>query len=179
MLHSDNAVWAVQNIKPIVKHARGNPYERARFLAFLVHIVGDMHQPLHAATLISPQFPKGDRGGNLYKIIHQGKSMALHRFWDEGGGIFIGDESVATVNEIAAKITTLYPPSFFSEAIKDHDPSHWAIESFEQAKTKAYQTPINQPVNEDYIKQSQAIAAKQIALAGYRLSALLNLLLKG
>lgn len=57
-------------------------------LRFLVHFVGDLHQPLHAATMYSAEFPDGDLGGNYYKIQVPGSSYTtnLHSFWDSGAG---------------------------------------------------------------------------------------------
>ena len=50
----------------------------------MIHIIGDIHQPLHTATLFSAEFPKGDMGGNLFEIIYLKKKSykELHEFWD-------------------------------------------------------------------------------------------------
>lgn len=50
---------------------------------FLVHLVGDIHQPLHTVSLWDNQFPKGDQGGNLFAISFQNISN-LHALWDSG-----------------------------------------------------------------------------------------------
>ena len=65
---TDNAVWAINHLLPIIGNTKANRFERARSLAFLVHIVGDLHQPLHSITRISAAHPEGDHGGNLYFI---------------------------------------------------------------------------------------------------------------
>ena len=47
------------------------------YLRLLIHIVGDVHQPLHVGR-------KGDRGGNDIKVTWFGESSNLHKIWDEG-----------------------------------------------------------------------------------------------
>lgn len=59
--------------------------ERSLFARYLVHLVGDIHQPLHSVSLYNRTFPKGDAGGNLLKIrILNGTSQNFHSFWDSG-----------------------------------------------------------------------------------------------
>ena len=51
----------------------------------MIHIIGDIHQPLHATTLFSEdEFPAGDKGGNDFKIVYLKKKSLnnLHSFWD-------------------------------------------------------------------------------------------------
>ena len=88
LVDTDNIVWAINNIKPVIKYKYTNAFERARFLAFLIHIVGDIHQPLHTVSYISAAYPNGDQGGNLYFIRYQNERIKLHRFWDSGLGVF-------------------------------------------------------------------------------------------
>jgi len=57
---------------------------RAVALAWLFHLVGDVHQPLHTAQVFTTEFPNGDRGGNEICVRSPSgrKPMDLHRFWD-------------------------------------------------------------------------------------------------
>ncbi|CUG90640.1 single-strand-specific nuclease, putative [Bodo saltans] len=57
--------------------------ESAFWLTFLVHLVGDFHQPLHIATLFNPMFPKGDQGGNRFYIYVNNSRTNLHAFHDD------------------------------------------------------------------------------------------------
>jgi hypothetical protein len=45
-----------------------DPELRAAQLSFLIHLIGDMHQPLHCASFFGPGYPKGDRGGNDFYV---------------------------------------------------------------------------------------------------------------
>lgn len=57
--------------------------EKSMMLRYLVHVVGDVHQPLHSAELIDEKkFPKGDMGGNLFEIKYSPTIVNLHEFWD-------------------------------------------------------------------------------------------------
>ena len=59
--------------------------ERALFARYLIHLIGDIHQPLHSVALYNHTFPKGDAGGNMLKIkLPNGTSYNFHSFWDNG-----------------------------------------------------------------------------------------------
>ncbi|HTM64170.1 MAG TPA: S1/P1 nuclease [Gammaproteobacteria bacterium] len=179
VIDTDNAVWAVQRIQVIVKNKNANPYDRARFLSFLTHIVGDLHQPLHTTTLFSAKHPNGDKGGNLFKIMYNGKLMNTHTLWDSGVGSFEGKNGRATdhAKELAVNIMQEYPVSGFGTQAQDLDPEHWAHEGFENSKKYVYSTPENEVPSSAYINNGKQVAEKQAALAGYRLANLLNSLL--
>jgi hypothetical protein len=177
LLDTDNAIWALKMIEVIVKNNHANPYERARFLAFFTHIVGDLHQPLHAVTLISQVHPDGDRGGNSYAVLYQSKKINLHKLWDEGLTMFAGESSPERISQLTQTITTLYPEKYFGDKINNLTPDDWASENLAIAKQYVYNTTENQPVSAEYIESGQKIAEQNVALAGYRLARLLNQLL--
>ena len=59
------------------------PFEKKAFyFMFLMHLMGDIHQPLHNIRLFSQNFPRGDSGGNAIPIKYQGILGNLHEFWD-------------------------------------------------------------------------------------------------
>src|SRR6185312_2332386 len=57
MVDSDNAVWALEHIISSLKKKPVSLYEQSRLLAFLLHIVGDLHQPLHNVSWVSATHP--------------------------------------------------------------------------------------------------------------------------
>ena len=67
-----NVTWAIdQIIKTLTDHRHpkfDNTLSRSFSWRYLIHIVGDIHQPLHATDMYSQKFTKGDLGGNLFKI---------------------------------------------------------------------------------------------------------------
>ena len=175
LIDSDNAVWALKQIMPIVAYDKANVFERARFLAFLVHIVGDLHQPLHAVARVTASLPAGDEGGNLFKIKHSASN--LHSLWDSGLGVFSGGTSPANITALAHTVTTLYPQEYFGARVNDLRPDHWADDDLELAKSTVYNLSENQAPSTGYIGVGKTTAEQQAALAGYRLAALLNQLL--
>lgn len=180
IIDSDNAVWAMSKIRMFFANSKANPYERARFLAFFVHIVGDLHQPLHTVSLVTPKFPKGDRGGNDYIVIYKNAHVNVHKLWDGGVGAFetpYSENEEARATELstqAAVIEARFPQAYFSDQLIRSEVQQWLKEGMDLANAHVYTTPENQNLSEEYLKQGSAIAEQQVALAGYRLASLLN-----
>lgn len=59
-------------------------FEKSLLMRYLVHVLGDIHQPLHASSLFNDRFPKGDQGGNLFKIKYSKDIEQLHKLFDSG-----------------------------------------------------------------------------------------------
>ena len=53
-------------------------------IRLLIHYVGDFHQPLHCATRVNKNYPKGDLGGNMFKLTEDDLGE-LHAVWDSIG----------------------------------------------------------------------------------------------
>lgn len=76
-LKEENAINGI--IKQKDKARGGDQIERAAATTWLLHLVGDIHQPLHASTRYSENFPTGDRGGNLAMVrINSGATRPFH-----------------------------------------------------------------------------------------------------
>lgn len=181
---ADNVVWAVKQIEPIISNSKANPYERARFLAFLVHIVGDIHQPLHTVGRISATNPEGDHGGNLYFVkyplknpLKNPQSMTLHKLWDQGIDLFSNDTSSSNIASLSNLITSLYPEKYFGSKVDDLTPENWADEGLAISQAFVYSTPEEQVPNENYSAKGKEVIEERIALSAYRLANLLNDLL--
>ena len=93
---SVNSVATVQQaIKALKANLLKNTAERALFVRYLIHVVGDIHQPLHSAALYNSTFKNGDAGGNLLKIkMKNGTLMNFHSFWDSGAQLLQNDSYV-------------------------------------------------------------------------------------
>jgi hypothetical protein len=176
-IDSDNGVWALNTMQRIVKNENANEYERGRFLAFLVHIVGDLHQPLHTVSRITSKTPKGDAGGNKVYVHYKGKRVNLHTIWDEGAGAFTGEASPENAELLAKSIAARYPQQHFAARAKDLDANTWTKEGMENAKKYVYSTQEDAEVTTAYIENGRQLAEQEAALAGYRLAEMLNTLL--
>ena len=78
-----NILTAMAENESVVKNE--NDGERSAVaLAWLFHLVGDIHQPLHTAQLFTVEYPEGDRGGNeiCVRVTQAEQPIELHRFWD-------------------------------------------------------------------------------------------------
>lgn len=180
LVDTDNAIWALNQIKVVVQNNQSNPFERARFLAFLIHIVGDVHQPLHTVSRISAAHPAGDEGGNLFLINYkEGVTQIknLHQLWDGGVGAFEFNPETTKIDPLAKSITSHYSEAFFGSQILDVDPTDWAKEGYQLATNVVYKIPENERPITSYIISNQQVAQQRVALAGYRLAELLNELL--
>jgi hypothetical protein len=146
-------------------------------LVWLLHLVGDVHQPLHAASRFTHSQPDGDAGGNRVKIeCGEGcDATDLHTFWD----IVLGTSENPKAAIEAAK--ALPAPDARLASIADE--RVWTKESFELAKADAYAPPIGVgggpfALSDSYKSKALEIAKQRVALAGARLANLLNAALK-
>lgn len=112
------------------------PADKAIALSWLLHLVGDAHQPLHAAGFFSRAFPESDRGGNHFFVQPPGRQpVKLHAYWD---GALGRSEVLRTAVNRAIELRTAHPQESLPE-VGTMDPTRWLLESFELAKDKAYQ----------------------------------------
>ncbi|WP_133135579.1 S1/P1 nuclease [Legionella rowbothamii] len=172
---TDNAVWALAQINHVLSNKDVPLSERARFTSFLVHITGDLHQPLHAISRSNKELPQGDQGGNLFWVKdprHPESLITLHALWDSSFGLF-KDLSDEQIQRIAQEITNTYPRDYFSNQELNAPPQVWAQESYSLAKNWVYATIENEVPTLEYQQQSQELIKQRIALAGYRLTLLL------
>ena len=175
-----NAVTEVEDFTKILQDRSKPDAQRAEALRFLIHIVGDLHQPLHATARETDALPKGDRGGNSFLILppagQERGPKNLHSLWDGGAGLLqsypreIGRD--VAIAQARALVATVPRSSLPNEA--ETNPDKWAEESFAAAKAQVYATPEGAVPSADYIERSRTLVARRLALAGYRLADLLN-----
>jgi hypothetical protein len=148
-----------------------DPEERLVALKFLLHFVGDMHQPLHSSD-------NHDKGGNAVKVIVDGfphkARDELHAFWDTQ---FVDDQAASPTDlakQLLARITTDQKAQWEKGSIDD-----WAMEAYAIAKADTYGNPplstdTVQHLNGGYVAQAEKDVALQLSRAGVRLAAMLN-----
>jgi hypothetical protein len=151
-----------------------DPQQRADDLAFVLHLAGDLHQPLHCVTRVNDEHPapEGDRGGNGFHL--KGKVKNLHSLWD--GLIVVGDNtSEQELKNLAAEIAGELPESSFSsDELENDDPEAWAREGYALAVTAAYRgIEEGAAPGDDYLDAARQLARRRAALGGYRLARML------
>jgi hypothetical protein len=153
-------------------------------LIWLLHLIGDVHQPLHAATRVTQEDPAGDAGGNKVRLKGDASSN-LHSYWDDlpGSDCRFCNNKIPCVDR--AMVLGLDLPAPPVTAARELKTSVWVHESFEAARTVVYQPPIgakNGPYTivpeSRYETKAMALARARLALAGARLAAVLNQELK-
>jgi S1/P1 Nuclease len=152
-------------------------------LAWILHLVGDIHQPLHASSRVTAQepLPSGDKGGNDFMLGDE--HHRLHAFWDdildESIARAPGEDSIAYASRLATIITERHPVSAVQAQADSMRVATWEHESLVTAQRVA-DTGVTEGAAPSPAYQAAALAASEnrIALAGYRLAALLNAVLK-
>jgi hypothetical protein len=136
--------------------------QRREALLFLVHFVGDMHQPLHCAN-------DHDRGGNDVAVEFGGKRMNLHRLWDSALLDHLPPEDQLFVT-LTNAITAEEKAEWSRGSVED-----WAGESFEAARHVVYGSlPATRHVDAMYEHDADPVVERQLEKAAARLAAILN-----
>ncbi|MDP3705086.1 MAG: S1/P1 nuclease [Legionellaceae bacterium] len=165
-----NAVYAITMASRVLSNSDATDLDKAIAVRILWHVVGDIHQPLHAATQVSQQYPQGDRGGNLVRLRNNAVARNLHAYWDKGAGVLSSKPrySQNDVKQMAANIEQQWP---CDPAVMNRNPMDWANESHELAIKEAYTLPADGMPDTTYQQKVSRITIQQIALAGCRLAA--------
>ncbi len=161
---------------------------RAIDLCWVLHLVGDVHQPLHAVSLYSNTYPTGDQGGNAIHVATADNPNAnLHGVWD---GIEGRSYEPDAIRKVADRVEKEHPLAAEANALAGRpEPAAWAAESFDLARHAVYlDGKINgvtrdqaedkpdavPPLPAGYERAARDVADERVALAGYRLAALLQ-----
>ena len=183
----ENLVERIDALRATLADARRPAADRAIALAWLVHLVGDVHQPLHCESRVTDALPKGDRGGNAFLLGHTN----LHALWDDamdrapgrrpgrsgGRGPSGEDARQARADGWADELPRQYPFARVAGAVADTSVSAWARESLGLAQRFAYPASLGDggpSVPPEYRAQLRRVSEPQVTLAGYRLAALLE-----
>ena len=166
----------VEQFQAELSSAATPPAERLMALRFLLHFVGDLHQPLHASD-------DGDEGGNEKRAYSTEagpsgdklKSNNLHHHWDTSFVDDLGDSPQEIADDLVAKISNADVTEWSKGT-----PEEWANDTYEVAKRDAY-GKLPQPnargtyvVNASYISAADSDVAKQLQKAGVRLYVVLK-----
>jgi len=148
--------------------ARTDPEERLVAMKFILHFVGDIHQPLHASD-------DHDAGGNRKRVTATGfRSGNLHHFWDTEFVERLGRDPREVARNIVVDITDEQRRSWTKGT-----PSDWAMEAFGLARDNAYGL-LPEPNGGIYVLDDRYISAAnqdvrlQLQRAGVRLAATLS-----
>jgi hypothetical protein len=170
----ENALKALRHFRKLLKDPATPLQERREALFFIVHILGDLQQPLHCAERT------GDKGGNLCQVMLPGETtkINLHKVWDTS---FVTLElGELTVADFTTKLLEEITPESKAEAQKGKledwilDSQRIARESIYKVVPKSAQTGETFKLNAEDVTAARAVVRKQLAKGGLRLAAYLN-----
>jgi hypothetical protein len=184
----DDILFALERCDRVLRDTKRPAAERAAYLCWLVHLIGDIHQPLHCGSLFDARFPEGDRGGNLLFVSVSDGPIPLHRFWDN----LLGEnQEPAAILTLASSLRadSSLARAQLPELAQDRTPVSWSLETRSEAINWAYlrgtlqaaaatltpegrtRPPETAPaLPESYQQHARALANRRIVLAGDRLA---------
>lgn len=150
-------------------------------LKMVLHLVGDLHQPLHAADA-------HDHGGNCERVTFTPKGSfglrlwpvgetSLHRYWDDAGVEALGESPQGVAAALERQITR-HDVELWSRG----GPADWAMETFAVGRDAAYHyggplacgSAAATPLTRAYQDQARRVTGQQLSRAGIRLAVVLN-----
>jgi nuclease S1 len=156
-------IVAVENERRMLANAGTSSAARAEALRFLIHFMGDLHQPLHVAD-------DHDRGGNDRAVTLLGHATNLHKAWDGEMIDSLGlrqDDYFTYLRKLMASVDT--------KAIERGTVADWAMEGHRIAVHDVYgELPRDGRIGRAYMNASRPILDRQLIAAGVRLAAVLN-----
>jgi hypothetical protein len=168
-----NALWGIKQATTVLLSSKASLKDKNLSLKILIHLVGDIHQPLHTVTRISKRLPQGDLGGNLYSLTKTPIGQNLHQYWDNGAGVLLGQTQLFQIRNKATQLEHKWSCSIAKDQI---NPQKWVNEAHKLALTQVYSTPAYRTPGKRYQLNVQSISQRQILLAGCRLANVLNMI---
>jgi hypothetical protein len=177
---------AVAKLSDFERILRGSSYsneEKSLAIAWMLHVGGDLHNPLHNASRVTALDPEGDQGGNRFVFRERNKTdfgLNLHSYWD--GIIRIvkprkNDEcDIDYLRPIAKKIMKKYRFENMSGRLRLGDYAGWNDEGFQFLNSAVYTDELTRGSMppKKYQKRAFKTSSELIALAGYRLGESFN-----
>jgi hypothetical protein len=175
-----DALEALDKFSKTLRDPNASRADKQTALRFIVHLVGDLHQPLHAGKCC-------DKGGNDVKVTWFGKPTNLHAAWDSA----LVDEEQLSFSELAARLERHISPADVV-AWWDVNPLDWSTESAEIRDT-VYPTAADMPkpvkgkktkkggpdvpdLNFSYVYRFTPVMERRLEQGGVRLAAYLNMI---
>jgi S1/P1 Nuclease len=162
-----HVITKIAEFAAFLQSGGGTVLQRVDALSWLLHLFGDIHQPLHCVERFTADHPGGDRGGNSFKV--KGSARNLHALWDSSVDFTNTDEE-----ELVPGIMNEHSRASLSPDLTVTDVEAWARASFLLAKSEAYslkENTANPPKpSAKYLANANKVGRRQAALAGYRLA---------
>lgn len=157
-------VKALDSLIAVLGDRKNSARNRAEALRFVIHLVGDLHQPLHVAD-------RGDRGGNNVSLRVLNRTTNLHSFWDSGVLNTAGWSERVLVDSLRKRIRTRKDlDSLTQGTIAD-----WTLEGRALARDSIYAgLPTNLRLDSVAVRRASRLAEEALLRGAVRLAAVLN-----
>jgi hypothetical protein len=172
-------VEQLEAAKRTVSNDRLPAQERAVALAWVLHLTGDVHQPLHSSARVTEADPNGDRGGNDFALDDE-ESPNLHALWDStlrrSRRQRHSESYFPWVSRVADEIAKLHPPGALAGEVPESSVEAWSRAGASIAMAAAYPETLVRggTPSREYQDAVFEKASRQAALAGYRLARMLD-----
>jgi len=163
-------IKAIEQVKATLADCGKPAAERAAALKFLVHFIGDLHQPLHVISRVDPETGNDDQGGNLVLVTFLGQPSKLHKVWDSDLIL----HKVYDWGEYVRLLETTWLPGKDLAALQAGDTVGWAEAAHKAAHDVAYNYRPDHVLDDEYYRDAIPIVERQLALAGVRLARVLT-----
>ncbi len=145
-------------------------------LRFLIHLVGDIHQPLHNTSRVNQKYPEGDRGANSF-VVDVPSQRNLHSYWDSCFKKYrnikapLNARNFKYIMQTSTNLRNEFPHEYFGTRLKVTSATKWSQEGKELAIDYAYHGihEYDKPTRE-YTETGFEVIREQLTLAGYRLA---------
>ena len=160
--HGKCIIAAIASDRQVLANPAASMLDRAEALRFLIHFIGDLHQPLHVAD-------NDDRGGNRRVVYLEGDSMNLHKVWDgELLDLYRLNEETYLA-ELRREMDTMDLAALERGTVMD-----WAMEGHRVAVERAYRVPRGGRLGAAYVEANRPMVDHALIAAGVRLAKVLN-----
>jgi hypothetical protein len=106
-----NAATRTEDFRKVLADPESPDLLKSYDLAWVLHLVGDIHQPLHAVSRFTHQLPQGDLGGNRVRLCDPACRQELHFVWDQALGRGTPTEALALAGRrLAVLLNAAFAP---------------------------------------------------------------------
>lgn len=175
----NDVIFAVQESRRMLNNPEASDVDKAAFLSWILHTVGDLHQPLHCVAFVSDRYPDGDRGGNLFYVRPSEQSIGinLHGYWD---GLLGTSGDTREARNDATLLWRMHGDQQSAKIGRDFDVRSWVLEGRQIAIDNVYLNGMltgtlqenrnsAEVLPETYSSRAKSIAQERAVVASLRL----------
>eukprot|EP01090_Pellita_catalonica_P010700 TRINITY_DN2213_c0_g1_i1.p1 TRINITY_DN2213_c0_g1~~TRINITY_DN2213_c0_g1_i1.p1 ORF type:complete len:376 (+),score=64.72 TRINITY_DN2213_c0_g1_i1:30-1157(+) len=187
-----------QIYRALASFTESNFMGKAMMIRFLLHLIGDVHQPMHCTSEYSEKFPTGDRGGNSFYLRVNGTRQNMHAFFDSAAGLYdtryhrpLNETGFEMLEKTSTDLAIEFPREDMiglnRSDFEDLNTGKYAAlvdvmiaRSESLAISYGYlngSLQLEEEVTAEYVQNAQSVCREQLARAGYTLAYMIESLL--